>query len=216
MNNNPTLHPQPLIRNLRSAILAGGQSARMGSNKALLRLRPGGPTLLETVIERLLEAGFTDPTLVTNTPKDYTPLGLNIIPDISPGLGPLGGVMAALSSAQGAPVLIVACDMPFLNPSLLRYMASLPADYTALAPGWTSPLGSLRLEPLHAVYTPGCIHVIERRAAEGRLKLGDLLDALNATYIPEEVVRQHDPAMRSFYNVNTPEDWARLQADILI
>src|SRR5438105_1342048 len=111
-----------------AAILAGGQSNRMGMDKALLRFRVGGPTLIEAVVERLAAAGFGSDSLlvVTNSPQNYAFLGLRVVSDDIQGAGPLGGVLTALAHSLHQRVLIVACDMPTLNPSLLRYMAQLP------------------------------------------------------------------------------------------
>ena len=192
------------------AILAGGTSSRMGTNKALLRLTRDGPTLIEIVIARLADAGFPAPTIITNAPGDYDFLHLPTMPDAIPGTGPLGGILAALRHAPHDRVLVVACDMPFLNPALLWYMADLPLEYEALVPTWIGPSGRRLVEPLHAIYSRSAIPTIERRITAGQLKLHDLLDALRAIYLSDEELRRHDPQCLSFRNVNTPEDWSRL------
>src|SRR5690349_20502843 len=108
-------------------ILAGGQSRRMGTNKALLRLAPGGPTLIEQVVA--LTAPLGPALLVTNTPADYAFLGLPMVPDARPGSGALGGLYSGLQAAPAPYNLAVACDMPFLQPALLRWLADQPRDY---------------------------------------------------------------------------------------
>jgi molybdopterin-guanine dinucleotide biosynthesis protein A len=185
----------------------------MGANKALLRLTPGGPTLIETVMARLAEADFSAPTIITNTPGDYAFLSLPTLPDAVLGTGPIGGILAALRHAPHERVLVVACDMPFLNPALLRYMADLPPDYDALVPAWTGPSGKRLVEPLHAIYSRSAIPTIEQRIEAGQLKLHDLLDSLRAVYLSEDETRQRDPQCLSFRNVNTPADWARILND---
>src|SRR6266511_914784 len=82
-----------------AAILAGGRSTRMGTNKALLRIEPGGPTLIELVVARLIEAGIPPTLLVTSPatlmPDEYAFLGLPTAPDDIPGAGALGGILTA-------------------------------------------------------------------------------------------------------------------------
>jgi molybdopterin-guanine dinucleotide biosynthesis protein A len=182
----------------------------MGSNKALLRVGPDGPTLIETVVACLAQGGFSAPTIITNTPGEYTFLHLPTFPDDTPGNGALGGILTVLRHSSHSHVLVVACDMPFLNPALLRYMASVPAGYDVLAPIWSGSAGKRRVEPLHAIYSKTALPMIEHRIAAGELKLHKLLDTLNTVYLPEEETRLHDPQLLSFRNVNTPEDWARL------
>ena len=86
------------------------------------------------------------------------------------------------------------------------------AGYDAYVPAWVSPSGERQVEPLHAIYTRSCIPEIEGRIREGRLKLSDLLDALNVLYLPEAEMRGYDPNLLSFSNINTPEEWAALAA----
>lgn len=195
-----------------AAILAGGESRRMGRNKAFLRLIPDGPTLIETVVARLAEAGYQSPLLVANAPADYAFLGLPTFPDSIQGKGALGGILTTLQHSPHELVLVVACDMPALNPVLLRYMSMQPAGYDAYVPAWLSSSGERQVEPLHAVYTRSCIPEIEGRIREERLKVGDLLDALNVLYLPEAEMRGYDPNLLSFSNINTPDEWAALAA----
>ena len=150
-----------------AAILAGGESRRMGQNKALLRLTPDGPTLIETVVARLAEAGFTSPLLVANAPADYAFLGLPTYTDSVKGKGALGGILTALQRSPQERVLVVACDMPALNPALLRYMSMQPEGYDAYVPAWVSPSGERQVEPLHAVYARSCIPEIEAGSERG-------------------------------------------------
>lgn len=184
----------------------------MSENKALLRLTPDGPTLIETVAARLAQAGYPAPLLIANTPADYAFLGLSTFHDSIPGKGALGGILTALQRTPHERVLVVACDMPALNPALLRHMSALPTGYDAYVPSWISASGETQVEPLHAVYSLSCIATIERRIEKGRLKLGDLLAALKVRYLPESEIREYDPELHSFSNINTPQEWAALAA----
>jgi molybdenum cofactor guanylyltransferase len=195
-----------------AAILAGGESRRMGRNKALLRRSPDGVTLVEGIVARLAEAGYDRPLLVANARAEYAFLGLPTIPDSIPGKGALGGILTALQHSPHKLTLVVGCDMPALSPALLWYMSVQPEGYDAYVPEWTSLSGERQVEPLHAMYSKTCVPVIESRLKEGQLKLGDLLEALNVFYLPESEMREYDPDLRSFSNVNTPEEWTALAA----
>jgi molybdopterin-guanine dinucleotide biosynthesis protein A len=182
----------------------------MGVNKALLRMYDGGPTVVEMVVARLGEAGVGSPLLITNNPYEYAFLRLECVPDDVEGAGVLGGILTAVNHSERDRVLIVGCDMPLLSVGLLRYMMSVPGEYDVLVPRWSEG-GEVRVEPLHAIYSVRQAGVIERQIAEGRRKVSDFLDGVDVTYLDESVMRQYDPGLRSFYNVNTPEEWERLK-----
>ncbi len=193
-----------------AAVLAGGLSKRMGANKALLRLESGGPTLptlIEMVVARLKEAGFGDGLLlVANTPGELGFLGLTTVADELPGAGPLGGILTALVHSPHPRVLVVACDMPLLNPALLRYMAQLPDSSDVIIPRWIDKSGSTNVEPLHAIYSRRCIEAIRERLSAGNLKVQGLLDDVSAQYVEEQEMRLFDPQLLCLRNINTPQD----------
>lgn len=193
------------------AILAGGQSTRMGTNKALLRSHPGAPTIIEQVLARLRGAGAEPDLIVTNTPHEYGFLGIPMRPDDLPGAGPMGGILTALQHSPHDHTFVVACDMPLLSPDLLRHMLSLPPEYDVLVPRWSDE-GHIYVETLHAIYSRRCIEPIRRRVEAGKLKITDLLQDVSVRYIEEDELRRHDPHLDSFRNVNTPGEWERLAA----
>ncbi len=186
---------------LSAAVLVGGQSRRMGENKALLRLEPGGPTVIETVVQKL-RAVAGDIMLAGCDPEPYAFLGLPHIPDVEPGIGALGGVHSALTTMTTPHVLIVACDMPFLNADLLRYMAAQPRDYDALVPVFDRP------QPLHAIYAKMSLPLIERSIQAGDLRGTGWLAQANVRAIDRETMRRYDPDLLSCFNMNTPADVA--------
>jgi len=194
-------------------VLAGGQSTRMGRNKALLRITPEGPTLVETVVARLQAAGMGAPLLVTNTPDEYAFLGLPMVADEIPGGGPLGGVLTGLVHSPSGRVFAIGCDMPFLSPALVRYMASIPDEADVIIPSWTNPSGHPQLETLHAIYSHRCIEPVRARIASGRLKLVALLEDVQVRYLSEAELRTYDPKLDSFRNINTPEEWAEVKSE---
>jgi molybdopterin-guanine dinucleotide biosynthesis protein A len=193
---------------LSAAILAGGQSRRMGTDKALLRLTPDGPTL----IERVLAAARTvasDVFLVANDDR-LAWLGLRTVPDAFPGAGSLGGIYSAVAAAREQHCLVVACDMPFLDPPLLRVLADAPRDYDVLAPYLevgTNRQGGAKgvYETLHAIYGRGALPAMRAQLAAEQYRIVGFFPDVRVHAMPEETVRGLDPHLRSFFNVNTPE-----------
>ncbi len=181
-------------------ILAGGQSRRMGRNKALL---PVGPqTLIEIVIERLREA-CTHLLLVTNTPEVYRHLDIPMVPDALPERQSLVGIYTGiLHTAE--PAFVCACDMPFLNPRLIRFLLSLAEGTDVVIPRHDG-----RYEPLHAVYAPACLDPIRRCVLRGGRSV-DFLGEVRTRVVDADEIRRFDPDLRSFVNLNTSEDYAQL------
>src|SRR6476620_4326443 len=107
------------------AILAGGQSRRMGTDKALLRLSPAGPTLVELVLDVARQLSH-DAFLVSAERPEYRDFGVPVRPDLFGDTGALGGVGSAIVHAENELCLVVSCDMPFLNLDLLRMMSNKP------------------------------------------------------------------------------------------
>lgn len=184
---------------LTAAILVGGQSRRMGRNKALLTIDPNGPTIVETVA-RKLSAVASEVVLVGSEADDYAFLDLPQIADMVPGTGVLGGIYSALAATGRPHVLVVACDLPFLNVSLLRYMASHPLDFDVLVPSLD------QLQPLHAIYARTCLPLVEQSLQSGRNKVTDWFEHANVRTLERSIVQRYDPMLLSTFNMNTPED----------
>jgi molybdenum cofactor guanylyltransferase len=191
---------------ISAAILAGGQSSRMGANKALMQV--GGRPIVERVIDQVRPLA-DDLVLIANTATDYAHLGLPIFPDLLPGRGPLGGLYTAITQAQHAHTLVTSCDLPFLSPSLLRFLIDLREGWDVVVPldreGY--PQG------LHAVYGKGCLEPIRRRLDANLLKVSGLFDDVRVRYVTGEEIDRFDPERLSFFNANTPRD--ALQAERL-
>jgi molybdopterin-guanine dinucleotide biosynthesis protein A len=196
---------------LSAAILAGGKSSRMGMDKALVRLAPDDPPLLGLVRDRLQEVA-DDIFLVAEPRLDYTRLVSRVVPDDEPGNGPLGGIATAIRHARHEHCLVVSCDLPFLNPRLISWMASLPRDYDVLIPrlpGESRQGGTWTYETLHAIYGRACLPAIGHQLAEGKRQIVGFFGAVTVQPIDEPELRRFDPELRSFYNTNTPEALAR-------
>src|SRR4051794_1466606 len=151
---------------LSAAVLAGGQSRRMGTDKALLPLGAGGRPMLAVVLEGL-SAIADDIVVVANDQARYASLGARVVPDLSRDVGTLGGIQAAISWSAHDYCLVVACDMPFLSQPLLRRMADEPRDYDVLVPlipGESRQRDDgLVFQTLHAIYSKRCLPFIENR-----------------------------------------------------
>lgn len=194
---------------LSVAILCGGESRRMGIDKALLPLVETGPPLLELVIDRVRD--MTDNLYLVGVPRPgYDRFGPPLVADEWPGNGPLGGIATALRHAEHSACLVVACDMPFLNPQLLEFMALQPrASFDVLVPlipgETTTGSGPLVFQPLHAIYRQSCLPAIQARLAAGERRVTGFYGDVRTRTVTERQIRAFDPLLRSFMSINTPE-----------
>lgn len=183
---------------LTGIILAGGRSRRYGTNKALVTL--DGIPLIERVC-RILKL-VADPVIVnTNDPELFQFLGLPTVRDRIPGLGPLSGIHAGLSVLPGEAALFVACDMPYLNAGLIRFMAASRGNADAVIPR-VSGLP----EPLHAIYAKTCFAPVSRAIERGEHRIVSFFQDIRIQYIHENQIRRFDPNLDVFANINRPEE----------
>jgi molybdopterin-guanine dinucleotide biosynthesis protein A len=122
------------------------------------------------------------------------------VQDIFPGKGPLAGIHAVLKNAN-APVFCCACDMPHLNADFIRYLCESLGDYDAVI-----PRAGRFLEPLHAIYTPACLPVIEEELQGKAGPMEQVFARLRVLYVGEDKAKQFDDSLRMFDNWNTPQD----------
>jgi molybdopterin-guanine dinucleotide biosynthesis protein A len=111
------------LQPVSAIVLAGGQSRRMGRDKALIDYQ--GRPIIAHVVDTL-RALSDDIAVVSNRSELYSPFGARVVADYEPPCGPLGGIAAGLQTAQHPLAVVVACDMPFLNVTLLRWLINLP------------------------------------------------------------------------------------------
>lgn len=193
---------------LSAAVLAGGKSSRMGTDKALLPLVDGGPPMLGIVLERLV-AVAAEVSIIGGSEERYGRFGVPVVPDLYPEHAALGGILTAITHAAHEQTLVVACDMPFLSLPLLGRMAAEPRDYDVLVP--TTPGESrqqhdgLVYHTLHAIYSRTCIPAIERRLRNGTLQVVRFFDDVVVRVLPREEIVRWDPHMLSFFNANSQE-----------
>ncbi|RLB18862.1 MAG: molybdenum cofactor guanylyltransferase [Deltaproteobacteria bacterium] len=192
-----------LHEDIIGVILAGGKSTRYGRNKALEQIQ--GRPLIEHVIQ-VMSCLFKDIMLMTNTPDEYAYLGLPMVEDIIKGLGPIGGIYTALKVMDKEAGFFLACDMPCLSRDLIRYIVSIRDDFDVVVPrvGW-------KIEALHGIYGKRCIRPIERNIDKGIYQVIRVFQDVSVRYVEEEEIRKFDPDLRSFLNVNSPEELRRIQ-----
>ncbi|APV43776.1 molybdopterin-guanine dinucleotide biosynthesis protein A [Dehalogenimonas formicexedens] len=188
--------------NISCIILAGGKGLRLGSDKALEKVN--SRTLIQHSVSVL--QGLGNEIIVVTAPGK-TQLGLEdypavrIVEDSASGKGPLMGIYAGLSASTSDLNLVVACDMPFLNPELIKYMVSVSDGYDAVIPR----IGAM-LEPLHAVYRRAAKDAAAELIGQGMYSLRQLLAKVRVKYIEEQEIDSLDPGRLSFFNINFPED----------
>lgn len=186
---------------LTVVVQAGGESRRMGQDKALVPFL--GRPLIQRVIDRVVP--LADEVLVTtNHPEDYRFLGYPIFPDLVPGRGALGGLYTALSAARHPLVAVVACDMPFVSAPLLTAQRDLlvSADYDAVIPRTEGGT-----EPFHALYRRlACLPPIQAAIAADKWRVDAWYSKAQVYLMSPQETAQNDPGGLAFWNVNTPEE----------
>jgi molybdopterin-guanine dinucleotide biosynthesis protein A len=183
-------------------VLAGGKGLRLGQDKALEII--GNGSLLERVVFHLSFFN-SDILVVTALKQSYPQLGgypkLKVVTDIYLNKGPLGGIYTGLKASNSFYNLVVACDMPFLNQALLHYMVQISAGFDLVVPR----LGDM-VEPLHAVYSKGCLTPIESLLKQGNLGVRQLFTLVRVRYVEAEEINRFDPEHLSFFNINSQAD----------
>lgn len=180
------------------AILAGGESTRMGADKALRLL--GGKALAQHVIDAMRPVS-DDIYIVGNDVEALRPFGLPVCGDLHGTRSSLVGVYAAIAAAHQEHCLVVSCDMPFADPLLALRLLELAPGYDAVVP--VSPAG---MEPLFAVYSRGCLEAMAEAISEEDYRILKVLDRVRVRWVtPAEMRGLRDPEL-TFFNANTPED----------
>ncbi len=171
----------------------------MGRDKAFLTLE--GIPLIEHVLSSL-RAVFQRTIIVTNTPAAYATYDAVIVVDSLEKRGPLTGIYSGLLHSTDEHNFVVACDMPFLNPGLISYMAGLAEDHDIVA-----PMVAGYVEPLHAFYHQRLLPVIEDRLRQDAQRIRGIYSKARVRYVTETEIARFDPELRSFTNLNTPEEY---------
>ena len=189
---------------MTSIILVGGKSLRLGKSKALETIN--GKSLIQRVTERLMPMA-SQILIVVSHKQPAIPVDCEAETrvDLYPNKGPLGGIYTGLVASQSLHSLVVACDMPFLNTELLRYMIELSPGFDAVVPR----LEEEKLEPLHAIYSKSCLDTMRTQLERNQLRVTWLLDTLNVRYVERAECQRFDPQLLSFFNINCQADLDR-------
>ncbi len=192
-------------------ILAGGRSRRMGRDKGLLSLPgTGAMTFVEHLVAQLIPLCgelclvARDNVQVAAYSARQLP-SMRIVTDNTPDTGPLMGLYSGLSAIQSTYALVTAVDMPAIQPAVIAFLLSLPRDDALLI-----PLVDAMPQVLLGIYPRSVLSLIAERLQAGRRDLRSLLQVAPVRYIDEARLREVDPHLRSFMNVNTPDELAKL------
>ena len=185
-------------------ILAGGKSSRMGQDKSLLPF--AGETMLQRAVAEL-RPEVEEILIVGNQQKKYGIPDTREIADIFPGMGPLAGIHAGLSAAASDYVFVAACDMPYFDGRLARFLIDQAPGYDAVVP----QIGNF-LEPLFAVYAKTCLPHIQACLENNIRTAYAFYPMVKVNFVPEALIRRIADPQKTFFNVNTPEDYAKIGA----
>ncbi len=188
-------------------VLAGGESSRMGTPKALLEI--GGQPLVSRTVGLL--APLCSSVCIVGTPERYRHLGFDVIADERPDFGPLGGILTALAANAAGWNLVVACDLPYLTAEWLRYLLTRAARSSALV---VLPESKSGPEPLCAVYHHKAAEAIRAAIHSGVLKVTRALEALAIERVTPAEIQAFDPRGVLFQNLNTREDYQKARAEL--
>jgi molybdenum cofactor guanylyltransferase len=188
------------IRQVAGFILAGGESSRMGRDKALLEI--GGVALIVRTA-RLVESVVGAPVVIGGTEASRA-LGLRSIADDFPGAGPLGGIATALRASNAEWNLVVACDLPYLTKEWLDFLVARALASSADA---VLPMNTRGAEPLCAIYNKRAESAIRSALERGTRKVTDGLASLRVETIEPAEWKAFDSEGLLFKNMNSPEDY---------
>jgi molybdopterin-guanine dinucleotide biosynthesis protein A len=191
-----------------AVILAGGKSSRLGRDKASELLL--GRTLLQRVIDRF--DGLVDEYVVVRArgqtlPPIAAPYRIEVVEDLYPETGPLGGIYTGLGAMRAPHAVVVACDMPLLQPALIAELLRLAPEHDLVV-----PVSEDFPQPLCAAYSKAFIDAAKRQLDAGNYKITAVFGALKPLYLRPDDLRRFDPEGLSFQNVNREEDLQRVLA----
>ncbi len=193
----------PACGGLTGIILAGGASRRMGVHKALLPW--GGGALIDHIV-RTLRAVADEVLIVAKDPTLFAGRDARVVADRLPETHPAVGLMTGLRAAAHEVSFVCGCDMPWLDPAVIRRLRAALGDAEAAV-----PRGPAGLEPLHAIYTRRCLPRLERGWRAGQRTLQELLDGLSLQIVTPQALASRAAWQRSLANLNTPADYDRIR-----
>lgn len=184
-------------------VLCGGKNTRIKVKKAFLKTQ--GQVIIENILEKF-KMLFDEIIIIANNPLDYRHLNAEVVKDIIPDMGPLGGIYTALTKAKNFHSFVAACDMPFIYMELVKYMRSEIKDYDVIVPRWNN-----KFEPLFAFYSKRCIEPIKKQLEKNDPKIINFYNKVNLKIIKKNQIKKIDPDLLSFFNINTELDYKESQ-----
>lgn len=183
-------------------ILAGGRSDRMGQNKAFLSL--GGRPLISIICD-LFARLFPEVMIITNSPLEYLRLDAHLVTDMYAGAGALGGIYSGLFFSSYPFSFVSACDMPFMREEAIQHLISLKEGFDLVIPEREAGV-----EPLHAIYSKGCLRPIKSQLDKNNLKIIDFFSQVRVRKVPAQELAGGGRDGVLFFNINTRQDlcWA--------
>lgn len=172
----------------------------MGRPKALLPF-DGQPLIVHVVAA--LRSLFSQVVVVAAPGQALPSMPVTLVRDSVAYQGPVGGIYYGLAAATEEVSFVTSCDSVFLNPELIRYCLSQIVEHDVAVPYWDG-----RFQPLHAAYRRSVLPHLERQLATGELRPVYLFDKVRTRRIEEREIREYDPSGLTFFNMNTPEDYA--------
>jgi molybdopterin-guanine dinucleotide biosynthesis protein A len=189
------------MRQITAVLLAGGQSSRFGSDKALLPF--AGKTLIEYIYNKLL-LNFNQVIVVGSRDKYSFLKEAEIREDIYQDKGPLAGIYTGLYYSKSEYNFICGCDMPFLNSQYFDFLKDKAAENSGaeiIVPEYRG-----YLEPLAALYQPSLLAEIKKQILNNNLKIKSFYDQSRKKIIKEEILKKHFKLEKLFFNLNYPAD----------
>ncbi len=189
------------INKITGIVLSGGKSSRMGREKGLCTLR--GKPLIEYAVEVLIEV--CDDVIISANDNSYDYLGLPVVKDAVPGVGPIGGISSAIHYSETNDNFILSCDMPFVSGELIRYILSGKPGYQAVV-----PVNDGFPEPLCAYYRKDIVEVFDRSIENGIYKIRRAIKSGDVAYIDIDRRNGFDNRLL-FSNINTEKELMRIE-----
>lgn len=197
------------VRQVSAIILAGGRNTRMrGEDKAFLEVE--GKPIIVRLIEKLKPL-VSELIVVTNTSEKYQGLEVKTIKDEYPGKGPLMGLYSGLKASRAEYNFVVACDMPFINTSLIKFIIDNRDNYDIVI-----SRVSEKFHTLFGLYSKSCIPVMEGMLRKNNLCLRSIFPKLNVRLLSKEDIEKFDPHLLSLVNINTAEEIERFTPPFII
>lgn len=201
-----------MYQNISVAILSGGKSSRMGTNKSLLEIN--NKTVIE-ILKENLQLIFNEVILIANDSETYKFLKIPIYEDMYKGIGPLAGIHSALTNSKNDKVFVISCDIPLINIEIIKSIIEYKEGYQIIVPfadGFIQSLCGL----YHKSLIPKINEIISsyqldtEKSKQKLCKIKQLINMSNSLII-EDVDKLAGYSENIFLNMNHPEDYEKVK-----